>query len=262
MLKLTLSKKTWKYIFYAVIALVLLYVVFFSSSRERFNSVNPIPTAADINTFKASWIKEDETGRKNNVSRLQIVATALKTAPESIKAVVRFARANVIPLLPYQLVKQFQQDDGDATELYMLGSMLPLGNWIFDPLSYAVKQQSSPPTLSAFIDMGVKIFIENAPNPPQMTPELQGVIDQMKKGETTIEYRDVGTIPNPGYWGYRYIYGDPKVAPSGPAKPQAASKTGKASSGGAAGAGGIGSGKCTPSFQQVPGGITETRCFN
>jgi hypothetical protein len=197
---LTLTKKTWKYIFYAVIALVLVYVIFFSSTRERFTSANPIPTAADINTLKASWEKEWQSRQNNKVSRLQVVATVLKTAPESIKAVVKFAHANVIPLLPYRLAKDMQQDDGDATDLYMLGSMLPLGDWVFNPLSYAVKQQSSPPTLSAFIDMGVKIFRENAPNPPQMTPELQGLIDQMKKGETTIEYGNVGTIPNPGYW--------------------------------------------------------------
>jgi len=252
-------KKIPKYIVYAGIAAAILLLIYalFQSTRETFTSVNPIPTAADIDTFKASWTKEHETGMKNKVSRLQIVATALKTAPESIKAVVKFARANVIPLLPYQLVKQFQQDDGDATELYMLGSMLPLGNWIFDPLSYAVKQQSSPPTLSAFIDMGVKIFIDNAPNKPEMNPKLQGLIDQMKKGETTIEYPDMGTLPNPGYWAYKYIYGEAKtLAKSGPA-----SSASSAGGGISAGAGG-GGGKCTPSVTPVPGGVSEIRCFN
>jgi hypothetical protein len=250
---LTLSKKTWKYIFYAVIALVLLYVIF-GSTRERFTSVNPIPTAADIDTFKASWAKESEAGNKNKTPRPQIVATALKTAPESIKAVHKFAHANVIPLLSYQMVKQFQQDDGDMTDSYMLGSMLGLKDWILAPLSYAVKQQSSPPTLSSFIDMGVKIFIDNALNKPEMTPKLQAFIDQMKKGDTTIEHPDMGTIPNPGYWAYKYIYGDPKSSSSSSSSSSASSsKT----------SGGIGGGgKCTPSILQIPGGVTETRCFS
>jgi len=115
-----------------------------------------------------------------------------------------------------------------------------------------VKQQSSPPTLSAFIDMGVKIFIDNAPNKPEMNPKLQGLIDQMKKGETTIEHPDMGTIPNPGYWAYKYIYGDPKTP----------AKSGPASATSSSGSPALGSSKCVSSIHSVPGGMTETRCFN
>jgi hypothetical protein len=242
---LTLSKKTWKYIFYAVLALVLLYIVFFSSTREHFTSVNPIPTAADLNALKVSSDKEWSAGQKNKSSRIQITANILKTAPDSVKAVVKFIHANVIPLLPYRLAKDMQQDDGDVTDMYILMMMPFYKDWILDPLAYAVKQQSSPPTLPAFVDMVYKIFIDNAPNKPQMTPEMQGFIDQMKKGQTTVEYRDIGTIPNPGYWGYKYIYGEPKAGSSG------------------SGPGGIGgtTGKCTPSVQKINGGVIETKCF-
>jgi hypothetical protein len=270
MLKFTLSKKTWKYIFYAVIALVLLYVVFFGSTREHFASVNPLPTAADFAALTAIEKREEQALGSRRVSQGKYADIILKSAPESFKAAVRFYRANVVPLLPYSVVKANTNDDGSDNFDFLL---LYFGNSFKDifvlPFAYAVKQQTSPPTLSAFIDMGVKTYKDNVNLRPGDTwpdRQTQMIIDEMKKGEPTITPPEQSqTLPNPGYWGYRYIYGDPKVAPSGPAKPQAASKTGKASTGGAAGAagaGGIAAGKCTPSFQQVPGGITETRCFN
>jgi hypothetical protein len=130
------------------------------------------------------------------------------------------------------------------------------------PFAYSVNQQSSPPTLSAFIDMAINVFKENANAPagwPDSDSGIKGLIDQAKKGEPTIQNLDGNTIPNPGYWAYKYIYGDPKAAPSGPPAASSSSTSSKTSSGSIGGGGG---GKCTPSLQQVPGGITETRCFN
>jgi hypothetical protein len=252
---LTLTKKTWKYIFYAVLALVLLYVVFFSSTRERFTSVNPLPTQADFRALSEAFDKVRPEFSGQPQAEVKMTNAALKSAPESFKAMVRFSRANIIPLLPYKIVKANTNPDGsDMFDFYTIYFSEFMKDSIIFPIAYAVKQQSSPPTLSAFIDMVVKIFRENAPNPPQMTPELQGLIDQMKKGETTIEYGNVGTIPNPGYWAYVYIYGKPKTASTTSTMPSSSSKK---SSGGS-----IGGGKCTPSVVQIPGGVTETRCFN
>jgi hypothetical protein len=267
MLKLTLTKKTWKYIFYAVIALVLVYVVFFSSSRERFNSVNPLPSEAEMTALEATYNKARADADKNNIPYAQMRTNVLQGAPQSVKSVVKFLKANVIPLLPYSMAKEAQTPQGDITDLIIIHYLILATKPFIAPLVYAVRQQSSAPTLPEFVDMSVKILKENSRPPlpadwPAGTQE-QFVIADMKKGGTTVEAPQ--TIPNPAYWLHKYIYGDPKVAPSGPAKPQAASKTGKASSGGAAGAAGaagIAAGKCSPSFQQVPGGITETRCFN
>jgi hypothetical protein len=254
---LTLSKKTWKYIFYAVIALVLLYVIF-GSTRERFTSVNPLPTQADFTALEAVAKRAEEKrvdGKQQ--SWPQLGAEILKTAPESIKSAAKFSRANIIPLLPYNVVKQSTQPDGDTFDFFLILFTRMYKDILVLPLAYAVKQQSSPPTLPAFIDMVVKIVKDNAPGnqPLQINAEQQGLIDQAKKGETTMQMPNGDTYPNPGYWLYKYIYGDPKAAPSGP---PAASSTTKTGGGGSIGGGG----KCTPSLQQVPGGITETRCFN
>lgn len=263
---LTLTKKTWKYIFYAVIALVLLYVVFFSSTRERFTSVNPLPTGADMDALLAVFNKERDEGRlKFGVPDQSVTATILKRAPESIKSVIKFSRSNIIPLMPYKVVKGNTNPDGSDNFDFWTLSIIPMyKDLLFVPLAYAVKQQSSPPTLPAFIDMAVKVVRDNGHQPPPtIDAQQQGIIDQAKKGETTIQMPDGDTYPNPGYWAYKYIYGDPKAAPSGPASSSSStSRTGGAASGGGGGGGGIGSGKCTPSLQQIPGGITETRCFN
>jgi hypothetical protein len=251
---LTLTKKTWKYIFYAVLALVLLYVIF-GSTRERFTSVNPLPTQADYAAFAqlVEKLKPEFVSKPN--SEAQFVAAILKSAPESFRAPNRFFRANIFPLLPYAVVKNNTKPDGsDNFDNFIYFAMDVYKETIILPLAYAVKQQSSPPTLSAFIDMVVKIAKDGNPN-MKIDAEAQGLIDQAKKGETTIQMPNGDTLPNPGYWGYKYIYGDPKAAPSGPPPSSSSSTSSKTSSGS------IG-GKCTPSLQQVPGGITETRCFN
>jgi hypothetical protein len=242
---LTLTKKTWKYIFYAVLALVLLYVVF-GSTRERFTSVNPLPTAADLSAVEAALKREGEkTEDGKQPSWPQIAAAVLKTAPESIKAALRFSRENIIPLLPYNVVKSNTNPDGsDNFDFWTLMSMRSYKDIMILPIAYAVKQQSSPPTLPAFIDMAVKVFKDNT-NPGAAWPDkqTQTIIDEMKKGEPTIQPPGQGdTLPNPGYWAYKYIYGDPKAAPPG---------------------GGIGgtTGKCTPSVQKIAGGVIETKCF-
>lgn len=259
---MTLSKKTWKYIFYAVLALVLLYVVFFSSTRERFASVNPLPTAADLAAVEAALKREGEKregGKQPSLS--QMAAGVLKTAPESIKAAIKFSRANIIPLLSYNAVKSNTNPDGSDNFDYWTLVFIPMYKDVMIlPLAYAVKQQSSPPTLSAFIDMAVKIFRDNAPQAqPPLDPQQIAVIDEMKKGEPTITPPGQNeTFPNPGYWGYKYIYGDPKVAPPPPAS-KSTSTSSKTSSGSIGGGGG---GKCTPSVLQIPGGVTETRCFS
>jgi hypothetical protein len=122
------------------------------------------------------------------------------------------------------------------------------------PLAYAVKQQSSPPTMTAFVDMMVKIVKDNAPNQVNIDSQQQALIDQAKKGETTMTMPNGETYPNPAYWFYIYIYGQPKTASPPSTMPSGSAKK---SSGGS-----IGGGKCTPSVVQIPGGVTETRCFN
>lgn len=254
---LTLTKKTWKYIFYAVIALVLLYVVFFSSTRERFTSVNPLPTEADFAALQAAAKRiEGKTVEGKQQSWPQMGAEILKTAPASIKSAAKFSRANIIPLLPYRVVKANTEADGDSFDFWLLMFLPAYKDMLILPLAYAVKQQSSPPTLSAFVDMVVKIAKDNAPNPINIGPQEQTVINEMKKGETTITPPGQGdTFPNPAYWGYIYIYGQPKTASQPSTMPSGSAKK---SSGGSIGGGG----KCTPSVLQIPGGVTETRCFN
>jgi hypothetical protein len=254
---LTLTKKTWKYIFYAVIALVLLYVVFFSSTRERFASVNPLPTAADLAAVEAALKREGEKregGKQPSWSKM--AAGVLKTAPESIKAAIKFSRANIIPLLPYNAVKANTNDDGSDNFDYWTLVFIPIYKDIMIlPLAYAVKQQSSPPTLPAFIDMVVKIFRDNSPQSFVLNSEQQGLIDQAKKGETTMQFPGGEMLPNPGYWLYTYIYGKPKATSSGSST--TSSTTSRTPSGSIGGGG-----KCTPSVLQIPGGVTETRCFS
>jgi hypothetical protein len=255
---LTLTKKTWKYIFYAVIAMVLLYVIF-GSTRERFTSVNPIPTAADFAALKASFDKEQkEPYAAQSGGSIKLAAKVLKTAPESIKAVIRFSRANIIPLLPYNVVKNETGPDGSDGFDYITLAIMPMyKDFLILPLAYTVKQQSSPPTLSAFVDMVVKIAKDNAPGnqPLQINAVQQGLIDQAKNGETTIQMPNGDTYPNPGYWAYKYVYGDQKSPSS--STTSSTSTSSKTSSGSIGGGG-----KCTPSVLQIPGGVTETRCFS
>jgi hypothetical protein len=126
------------------------------------------------------------------------------------------------------------------------------------PLAYAVRQQSSAPTIPAFVDMAIKTLKDNGTPPPPADwpmgdPRMKAFVDQMKKGETTVQTPEGDTFPNPAYWGHKYIYGDAKMpAKSGPAS---------ASSAGG-GIGSTGGAKCTPSVTQVPGGVSEIRCFN
>ena len=183
----------------------------------------------------------------------------LQSAPQSVKAVAKYVRANVVPLLPYSMMKNSQTPDGDTIDYYMMLFMPMYKDPLLAPLGYTVNQQSSPPTLPAFVDMVIKIFRDNAkPTPPANwpDPETQRVIDLMKKGETTIQLA-TDTFPNIAYWGYKYIYGDPKAASSSTVVSGGASSAGGRSPGGISGGG-----KCSPSLQQIPGGVTETRCFN
>ena len=236
-------KKIWKYVLYAAVIIFVLYIVF-RSTRERFASVNPLPTAADLAALKESFEKLEKTRvSANSITMTQMAGNILKTAPESIKSMIRFSRANIIPLLPYNVVKSNTNPDGsDNLDYWTLVIMPMYKDMLILPLAYAVKQQSSPPTLPAFIDMVVKIVRDNGPQPPRaIDPEQQGLIDQAKKGEPTMQMPNGDTFPNPGYWGYKYIYGDPKVAPPG-------------------GIGGT-TGKCTPSVQKIAGGVIETKCF-
>jgi uncharacterized membrane protein YgcG len=153
--------------------------------------------------------------------------------------------------------------------------MTHLNKALITPLAYAVRQQSSAPTIPAFVDMVIKTFKDNGPQPPQQIDSLQQkLIDEAKKGETTIQTPEGETFPNPAYWLHKYIYGDPTVAPSSPSNSSPTSSSSSSSSkkvgaisGGSGGSGGsIGGGgggaKCNPSLRQIPGGITETRCFN
>ena len=257
-------KKIPKYIVYTGIASAILLVLYilFQSTRETFTSVNPIPSEAEMIALEASFKKADSERDKTNLKFPQMATNVLQSAPPSVKAVVKFLKANVIPLLPYKFAKNAQTPDGDVTDYYIILFMFMATKRLIAPLAYAVRQQSSAPTIPAFVDMVIKTLKDNSqPAPPadwpMGDPQTKGLIDQMKKGETTIQTPEGDTIPNPGYWGHKYIYGDAKIpAKSGPAS---ASSTGGGGIGGGAGGGG---GKCTPSVTQVPGGVSEIRCFN
>jgi hypothetical protein len=246
----TLTKKTWKYIFYAVIGLIVIYVLF-QSTRERFTSVNPLPTVEDFAALESVINKETEEARKTQLSEPKLGAAILKSAPESFKAIVRFSRANIIPLLPYSIMTANTRPDGDMFDFYILIFTGHSKDLIVLPLAYAVKQQTSPPTLPAFIDMVIKVMKDSNPR-MQIDAETQKIIDEMKKGEPTFSLQGTDTFPNPGYWAYKYIYGEPNAAPSASASASTSTSSG-----------GVGSPtKCTPSIRQIPGGITEVRCFN
>ena len=57
---------------------------------------------------------------------------------------------------------------------------------------------------------------------------------------------------------YKYIYGEPKSVSSTSTSMPTSSRTSLGSIGG----GGGGESKYTPSLHEIPGGISETRCFN
>jgi hypothetical protein len=246
-------KKIPKYIFYAVGAAAILLVLYilFQSTRETFTSVNPIPSEAEMIALEATFIKAREDANKNNIKYPQLGTNVLQAAPQSVKAVAKFLKANVIPLLPYRMAKNAQTPDGDNTDFYIVLFMIHLTKPLIAPLAYAVRQQSAAPTLPAFVDMAINVLKENANAPPDWPdPRTKELIDQAKKGETTLEVPNMGTIPNAAYWGYKYIYGEPKATKTGsPAKGSSGSPT-------------LGSSKCVPSIYGVPGGMTETRCFN
>lgn len=243
-------KKIWKYVFYAAVILLVLYVVF-QSTREGFTSANPIPSEAELDALQASLDRAQADAYKNKIPFPQVGTNILQSAPQSVKAVHKFLKANVIPLLPYKMAKSAQTPDGDATDFYILLFMSMSNKSLVTPLAYAVRQQSSAPSIPEFVDMAVKIVKENmkpAPAADWPDPRTKALVDQMKKGETTIQTPEGDTIPNPGYWGYKYIYGEPKAA------------TGSAAA--SAGTPALGSSKCVPSVRSIPGGMTETRCFN
>uniref|UniRef100_A0A6C0B515 Uncharacterized protein n=1 Tax=viral metagenome TaxID=1070528 RepID=A0A6C0B515_9ZZZZ len=242
-------KKIWKYIFYAAVILLVLYALF-QSTREGFTTANPLPSEAELDALEASFTKAQAEASKNNIKYPQMATNVLQAAPQSVKAVAKFVKANIIPLLPYKMAKNAQTPEGDVTDYFIVIFMIMTKKPLIAPLAYAVRQQSAAPTLPAFIDMTVKTVKENGtPPPPADWPDAttRGLIEQMKKGETTIQTPEGDTVPNPGYWGYKYIYGEPKAAGS------AASSSGSPA---------LGSSKCVPSVHSIPGGMTETRCFN
>jgi len=250
-------KKIPKYIVYTGIAaaILLLVYVLFQSTREGFTSVNPLPSEAEMDTLKASFDKAQAEANKNNIPYTQMGTNVLQAAPQSVKAVAKFLKSNVIPLLPYKMAKSAQTPQGDLTDFFIVLIMVQLSKPLIAPLAYAVRQQSAAPTLPAFVDMGIKIVKENGTPPPPADwpdPRTKELIDQAKKGETTIQTPEGDTVPNPAYWAYKYIYGDAKTP----------AKSGPASSSSSSGSGSIGSSKCVPSVTQVPGGVSEVRCFN
>lgn len=247
-------KKIPKYIFYAVgaAAILLVLYVLFQSTRETFTSVNPIPSDAEMTALQASFDRAMQDGAKNNIPLPQRGTNTLQSAPQSVKAVAKFLKANVLPLLPYSMAKAAQTPDGDITDYMIVYIMLYANKPFIAPLAYDVRQQSRAPTLPEFVDMSVKILKDNSqPALPADWPkgtQEQFVIADMKKGETTVQAPQ--TIPNPAYWTYKYIYGEPKATKTGsPAKGSSGSPT-------------LGSSKCIPSIHGIPGGMTETRCFN
>jgi hypothetical protein len=254
-------KKIPKYIVYAGIAAAILLLVYalFQSTRETFTSVNPIPSEAELTALEATFTKARADADKSGIPYTQVGTNVLQSSPQSVKAVATFIKANVLPLLPYRVAKQAQSAQGDFTDFFILLYMTHLNKPLIAPLGYAVRQQSSAPTVPEFVDMLVKTLRDNSsPPPPADWPkgEQKIMVDLMKKGETTIQLAD-DTFPNPAYWLHKYIYGEAKtLAKSGPAS--ATSSAGKGISPGAGGGGG----KCTPSVTPVPGGVSEIRCFN
>lgn len=256
-------KKIPKYIVYAGIAAAILLLVYalFQSTRETFTSVNPIPSEAELTALEATFKKADADGSKNNIPYTQVATNVLQGAPQSVKVLVKFIKANVIPLLPYKFAKAAQTAQGDATDYYIILFMFMTTKPVIGPLAYAVRQQSSAPTVPEFVDMVIKTLKDNSqPAPPadwpMGDPKAKAFVDQMKNGQTTIQ-AEGDTFPNPAYWLHKYIYGEAKTA----AKSGPASATSSAGKGISAGAGG-GGGKCSPSVTQVPGGVSEIRCFN
>jgi len=250
-------KKIPKYIVYAGIAAAILLVVYalFQSTRETFASANPIPSEAELTGLEATFKKAQEDANKNNIPFTQMGTNVLQSAPSSVKAVNKFIKANIIPLLPYKMAKSAQTPQGDLTDFFIVLIMVQLSKPLIAPIAYAVRQQSTAPTLPAFVDMAIKTVKENGTPPPPADwpdPRTKELIDQAKKGETTIQTPEGDTVPNPAYWAYKYIYGDAKTP----------AKSGPASSSSSSGSGSIGSSKCVPSVTQVPGGVSEIRCFN
>lgn len=249
-MRLINTKNIWKYVFYTCVGLLILYFLF-SSTREHFTAVNPLPTVEEFDALSKIFkeIERDKTTYKNDA--VKIGASVLARGPKSFQIMAKYIKENVIPLLSYQASKNLETSSGNMTDYYFVW-LIPTYKDILLPIFYDVKRQSSPPTLSEFIDTTVKTVRSNT-GPQQdrskpLDPKVIALIEQAKKGSTTIE--DNGqTMPNPGYWMYKYIYGD--KTPSGSSKSNTASTSGS-----------IGGSKCVPSIHGVPGGMTETRCFN
>lgn len=249
-MRLINTKNLWKYLFYASVGLLILYFLF-SSTREHFTSVNPLPTAEEFDALNKIFeeIERDKITYKND--GVKIAQAVLARAPKSFQIMAKYIKENVIPLLSYQASKNLESPSGNMTDYYFVW-LVPSYKNLLLPIFYDVKRQSSPPTLSEFIDATAKT-VKNNELPQEnrskpFDPNIVALIEQAKKGSTTIEYNGE-TMPNPGYWMYKYIYGN--RTPSGSSKSNTASTSGS-----------VGGSKCVPSIHGIPGGVNETRCFN
>lgn len=249
----------WKYVLVAALVLVVVYAVV-QVTRENFATANPLPTVEDFNRFDTNagkiqdglMAKYKEKLPPSEVLETERLEAYSKNAPRNLKKLYDYIMDNVLPLIPPEAYPYVPTETQKKMNTWMM--LVVLGPKFIPKLADMAEQSPSAPDFSAWVDQVASQVIPEWVN----NPAGQKLIPLTKSYTSTInipagylagpnDTRPAATVPNPMYWLYRYIYGNPPsmgskvVAPTNPAsKP----------------------GSCNPSVKSVPGGFNETKCFN
>lgn len=251
--------KIWKYVLVAALVLVVAYAVL-QVTRENFASANPLPTAEDFKMLDTN-IGKIQTGINEKykdkmpakgVYDAELLEAYSKFSPRNVKKLYDYIVDNVLPLIPPEAYPYALTEDQKKMNTWIM--IIVLGPTFIPKLAAMAAQSPSAPDFSAWVDQVTSQVIPDWVN----NPAGQKLIPLTKSYTSTINSpagilpgpngtMPASTIPNPAYWLYRYIYGNPPsmgskvVAPTNPAtKP----------------------GSCNPSLKSVPGGVNEIKCFD
>lgn len=226
-------KKFVKYIFYAVVVLLGLYILFWSRA-EYFTSPNPILTQADLD-FVNAWLSEPDLTKRPEISKtIQFVINWLNTSN-----VANLALPNVAPVSIPSTIAAFKAASIDAKSIvdWMIMPSIKDNFNEFLSIQDYVKSSTEPPSYSDFYNKVQQIVVQ----PGNM---LYHMVALDKNPTPTVSSSDNTVYINVVYFLYKYYYGvEPTTKPSQKSKPKPPPKP------------------CHASYSPISGGTVETRCF-
>lgn len=248
------KSKIWKYVLVAALVLVVAYAVF-QVTRENFASANPLPTRQDFVKTNETIAKKFDEVRAANPNKLpanidETVRDTSGTPP--VKKLYDYIIDNIVPLIPPEAYPYVPTEEQKKMNTWVM--ILVFGPKIMPQLADIAAQSPTAPDFSAWVDQVTSQVIPDFVN----NPVAQKLIPLTKSYTSTINVPagillgpngpgPAVTIPNPAYWTYKYIYGNPPSMGSKVVPPP--SSTGKSSS-------------CHPSLKGIPGGVDEVKCFD